>query len=160
MKMFLVLLALLLASQAHAAPRRVNFDGYSPGTIVVKTSERRLYLMLGYGQALQYVVGVGRAGRQWSGTSQVDGKYIQPAWQAPPDLRGRYSSQVIPGGDPRNPMGVAALTIANTEYAIHGTNQPSRVGSFVSNGCIRLTNDDIMDLFHRVQKGTPVVVIR
>ena len=141
----------------------VPFKGEaSPGTIVVRTSERRLYLVLGEGRALSYPVGVGRAGRQWTGRSMVDGKHIRPAWGPPPDIaRDRPGlPPVIPGGAPSNPMGAAALTLSGGEYAIHGTNNPGSIGGFVSYGCIRMYNQDITDLFDRVSIGTPVLVTR
>ena len=137
-------------------------SGVSAGTIVIRTSERRLYLVLGNGQAIRYVVGVGRAGQQWAGTSRIDGKYVQPAWAPPPDIKRESPSlpDVIPGGSPHNPMGVAALTLIGGEYAIHGTNAPGTVGHFVSHGCIRMYNADITDLYGRVAVGTTVVVTR
>jgi lipoprotein-anchoring transpeptidase ErfK/SrfK len=147
---------------AVAAPELVAFTAsYRPGTIVVNTSERRLYLVLGGGAAVRYKVGVGKAGRQWAGVSHVDGKYMYPAWAPPADLRRdrRISPSVIPGGSPHNPMGVAALTLAGGEYAIHGTNAPGSIGGFVSYGCIRMYNHDIADLYQRVQVGAPVVVV-
>jgi lipoprotein-anchoring transpeptidase ErfK/SrfK len=136
--------------------------GYAAGTIVVKTGERRLYLMLGSGQALRYPVGVGRAGMQWAGTSIIDGKYIEPAWAPPESIRRENPRlpDVIPSGSPHNPMGVAAMTLAGGEYAIHGTNDPASIGHFVSHGCIRMYNADITDLFGRVGVGTTVVVAR
>ncbi len=149
-------------SPARAAPELVAFSaGYPSGTIVVNTSERRLYLVLNGGAAVRYKVGVGKAGRQWAGVSHVDGKYMYPAWAPPADLarERRMSTAVIPGGSPRNPMGVAALTLAGGEYAIHGTNTPNSIGGFVSSGCIRMYNHDITDLYQRVQVGTPVVVV-
>ena len=135
---------------------------YSAGTIVVKTSERRLYYVIGDGQALRYPVGVGRAGKQWAGTAQIEGKYIKPAWSPPSEIiRDKPGiARMIPGGSPRNPMGDAALTLSGGEYAIHGTNRPGSIGGFVSYGCIRMYNHDIMDLFQRVSVGTPVVVTR
>jgi lipoprotein-anchoring transpeptidase ErfK/SrfK len=151
------------AAPAHAR-EIVSFDAssYSAGTIVVRTSERRLYLVLGNGQAIRYTVGVGRAGMQWAGVSKIDGKYLRPAWSAPLSMRRDKSTPapVIPGGSPRNPMGVAALTLAGGEYAIHGTNQPGSIGGYVSHGCIRMYNQDITDLFGRVGVGTAVVVTR
>jgi lipoprotein-anchoring transpeptidase ErfK/SrfK len=136
--------------------------GYSPGTIVIKTRERRLYYVLGNGQALRYPVGVGRADKQWYGHSAITGKYISPAWSPPAEIRrdNPRLPHVIPGGAPSNPMGVAAMTLAGGEYAIHGTNRPGSIGGFVSYGCIRMHNSDIMDLFARVDVGTPVVVER
>jgi lipoprotein-anchoring transpeptidase ErfK/SrfK len=135
-------------------------DAYQPGTIVVKTNERRLYLIIGPGEAIRYPVGVGRAGMQWHGTSYVDAKYVSPAWAPPPEIKREDPRlpDVIPGGSPHNPMGVAAMTLAGTDYAIHGTNQPSLIGHFVSHGCIRMFNEDITDLFARVGVGTRVVV--
>jgi lipoprotein-anchoring transpeptidase ErfK/SrfK len=140
----------------------VAFNGYSPGTIVVHTSERRLYLVVGNGQALRYPVGVGRAGKQWSGASRIDGKFLSPAWSPPREIRRERPGlpSVIPGGAHNNPMGVAAMTLAGGEYAIHGTNQPGSIGGFVSYGCIRMYNADITDLFARVSVGTPVIVTR
>ncbi len=135
---------------------------YASGTIVVKTSERRLYLMIGAGKAIRYPVGVGRAGMQWAGTTYVSGKYVSPAWSPPPDIKREDPRlpNVIPGGSPHNPMGVAAMTLAGTDYAIHGTNQPNLIGHFVSHGCIRMYNADVTDLFGRVAVGTRVVVTR
>jgi lipoprotein-anchoring transpeptidase ErfK/SrfK len=138
-------------------------DNYPAGTIVIHESERRLYLMLGAGQAIRYPVGVGRNGMQWSGTVQIDGKYVEPAWAPPESIRRENPRlpEVIPGGSPHNPMGVAAMTLSGGgEYAIHGTNQPSLIGGFVSHGCIRMYNADITDLFGRVSVGTTVVVTR
>jgi len=150
----------LAATAVGAAPAEareaVSFRAsYSAGTIVVKTGERRLYYVLGDGQALRYPVGVGKAGMQWAGTAQIDGKYIKPAWASPSNV-----TRVIPGGSPSNPMGIAALTLSGGEYAIHGTNRPDSIGGFVSSGCIRMYNQDVMDLFQRVSVGTPVVVTR
>jgi lipoprotein-anchoring transpeptidase ErfK/SrfK len=151
----------LASHPAQASPARVGFhDNYAPGTIVVKTSERRLYLVLDDGTAVRYPVGVGKAGKQWEGVTKIDGKYRQPAW-SPPDEVKRNNPRipnVIAGGSPSNPMGVAALTLAGGEYAIHGTNRPGSIGGFVSYGCVRMYNEDITDLFGRVPVGTPVVV--
>jgi lipoprotein-anchoring transpeptidase ErfK/SrfK len=135
-------------------------DDHAAGTIVIRTSERRLYLVLGGGRAIRYPVGVGRAGKQWSGTTTISGKYESPAWSPPDEIRRDKPRlpDVIAGGSPHNPMGVAAMTLAGTEYAIHGTNQPSSIGHFVSYGCIRMFNADITDLFNRVSVGTRVVV--
>ena len=149
------------AGAAIAAPQTVAAaGGYQAGTIVVRTHERRLYYYLGDGTALRYTVGVGRAGMQWSGTSYVNGKYLNPDWKPPGIIRRDKPSlpHVIPGGSPKNPMGVAALTLSGGEYAIHGTNKPSSIGGFVSYGCIRMHNEDITDLYGRVDYNTPVVV--
>jgi lipoprotein-anchoring transpeptidase ErfK/SrfK len=159
----LATICLLGAPQiAHASPSMVSFGGYAAGTIVVKTNERRLYLVVDAAHALAYPVGVGKAGKQWQGTSHVDGKFVQPAWSPPAEVKHDKPSlpDVIPGGSPHNPMGAAAMTLAGTEYAIHGTNMPGSIGGFVSYGCIRMYNQDITDLFGRVAVGTTVVVTR
>jgi lipoprotein-anchoring transpeptidase ErfK/SrfK len=139
-----------------------SLSDYSPGTIVIKTQERRLYYVAGDGQVLRYPVGVGRRDKQWSGRSVISGKYVKPAWSPPEEIRHDKPGlpNVIPSGAPNNPMGAAAMTIAGGEYAIHGTNQPGSIGGFVSYGCIRMRNADILDLFDRVSVGTPVVVER
>jgi lipoprotein-anchoring transpeptidase ErfK/SrfK len=151
---------LLTAAPAAARGETVAFSGYSAGTIVVRTGQRALYLVLDSGHALRYTVGVGRAGKQWSGTSYISGKYLSPAWTPPAEVRKDkpFLPAVIPGGSPHNPMGVAAMTLAGGEYAIHGTNQPGSIGGQVSYGCIRMLNADISDLFGRVGWGTTVVV--
>ena len=136
--------------------------GIAAGTVVVRTHERRLYYVLGDGRAIRYPVGVGRAGKQWSGTTRIDGKYVKPAWSPPKEVKRDKPSlpDLIPGGSPRNPMGAAALTLAGGEYAIHGTNAPGSVGGFVSYGCIRMFNQDVVDLYDRVSVGTTVMVLR
>ena len=152
---------MLVTTEAQARPDVVDFRGdYSPGTIVVRTNERRLYLVVDPYHAVRYPIGVGRSGKQWAGTTQIDGKYRNPAWSPPAEIRRDKPSMpdVIPGGSPRNPMGVAAMTLAGGEYAIHGTNQPGSIGHFVSYGCIRMFNEDIKDLYERVSVGTEVVV--
>ncbi len=154
----------LLAPTIAGAREIVRFDGgYSAGTIVIKTNERRLYYVLGSGQAIRYPVGVGKRGMAWAGTAFIDGKYIKPGWSAPESIRKDYARLpiVVPGGSPSNPMGAAAMTLSGGgEYAIHGTNNPGSVGGFVSHGCIRMYNADIMDLYNRAGYGTPVVVLR
>ncbi len=138
----------------------VSFSGFAPGTIVVKTGERRLYFVIDSSRALRFPVGVGRAGMTWTGSARVEGKFMRPAW-SPPDMIRRENPrlpEVIPGGAANNPMGDAALTLRGGEYAIHGTNRPSSVGGFVSHGCIRMYNSDIRELYRLVSIGTPVVV--
>jgi len=155
--------ALLLAAPADAATREVvSFSGFSPGTIVVKTHERRLYYVLDGGRALRFPVGVGKAGMAWTGNARVEGKFVRPAWAAPASIRRENPRlpRVIPGGSPNNPMGAAALTLRGGEYAIHGTNRPELIGGFVSHGCIRMYNADIRELYRLVDVGTPVVVER
>ncbi len=153
----------MLAPTSCGAREIVNFTGFSAGTIVVKTNERRLYYVIGDGKAIRYPVGVGRAGMAWSGTASIDGKYIKPAW-SPPDMIRRENPRVpnvIPSGSASNPMGAAAMTLSGGgQYAIHGTNNPGSIGGFVSHGCIRMYNSDILDLYDRVSLGTTVVVLR
>ena len=149
--------------QSAQAREVVGFSGnYSTGTIVVKTNERALYYVLGNGNALRYPVGVGRAGKQWTGTAMINGKQLKPAWSPPAEVKRDKPSlpDVIEGGSPRNPMGAAAMTLAGGEYAIHGTNVPSSIGGFVSYGCIRMFNQDVVDLYGRVSVGTTVMVVR
>lgn len=157
--------AVLLACAANPAQarERVTFGAQvEPGTIVVRTGERRLYLVLGDGTALRYPVAVGQPGKQWFGWSAVDGKYVEPAWSPPAEVKrdNPRLPEVIPGGSPRNPMGLRALTLTGGEYAIHGTNRPDSIGRTASYGCIRMLNADVVDLYDRVQVGTRVVVTR
>lgn len=157
-----LVVGLAAATPAVARPDAVAFRGdYAPGTVVVKTRERKLYLVVEPGRAIRYPVGVGKAGKQWTGATRINGKYRNPAWSPPADVKRDNPNipDVIAGGSPANPMGVAAMTLAGGEYAIHGTNRPGSVGGFVSYGCIRMYNDDITDLYARVSVGTPVVVV-
>jgi len=152
-----------MAPSSSKARDVVHLSGYSAGTIVVKTSQRRLYYVVGSDdKAIRYPVGVGRAGMAWSGTAYIQGKYLKPAW-SPPDMIKRENPRipnVIPSGSSANPMGAAAMTLSGGgEYAIHGTNNPASIGRFVSHGCIRMYNSDIMDLYERVSLGTKVVVL-
>lgn len=158
----MALMVLPAASQHAEAREVVSFSGYSPGTIVVKTGQRRLYLVIGDGRAIRYKVGVGRSRYQWAGTTSINGKYIKPAWMPPPVVRRANPNlpNVIPAGAPNNPMGAAAMTLSGRYDAIHGTNVPGSIGGFVSHGCIRMYNHDIMDLYGRVGVGTTVVVTR
>jgi lipoprotein-anchoring transpeptidase ErfK/SrfK len=155
--------AFLAAVAAHAATHEiVPISGFQPGTIVVKTGERRLYYVIDGGHALRFPVGVGKAGMTWTGAARVEGKYVRPAWEAPDSIRRENPRlpKVIPGGAPNNPMGDAALTLRGGEYAIHGTNRPQTIGGFVSHGCIRMYNNDIRELYSMVAVGTPVIVER
>jgi lipoprotein-anchoring transpeptidase ErfK/SrfK len=159
------LAAVLLACAAGAAGARetVPFNaGVEPGTIIVRTSQRRLYFVVEKGTALSYRVAVGRSGKQWFGRVVVDGKHLKPAWVPPADVRKDNPKlpDVIPGGAPGNPMGAAALTLSGDKYAIHGTNRPDSIGTAASYGCIRMRNEDVTDLFGRVSVGTTVVVER
>ena len=165
---FVFLWALLAAvvthASSHAAATReiVKFSGFAPGTIVVKTGERRLYYVIDPAHALRFPVGVGRQGKAWTGTARVEGKYVKPAWAPPEEIRRDHPNlpRVIAGGAANNPMGAAALTLRGGEYAIHGTNNPRSIGGFVSYGCIRMYNRDIRTLYRMVDIGTPVIVAR
>ena len=130
-----------------------------PGTIVVHTSERFLYLVQGENRAIRYGIGVGRDGFQWSGIHKITRKQEWPDWTPPPEMiqRQPYLPRFMAGGA-GNPMGARALYIGNTVYRVHGTNQPQTIGSAVSSGCFRLVNGDIIDLYGRVPVGTKVVV--
>jgi lipoprotein-anchoring transpeptidase ErfK/SrfK len=151
--------AAAVTTPAHAR-EVVNFREGSAGSIVIKTNERRLYYVIGDGRAVRYPVGVGKTGKRWAGKTYITGKYRRPAWSPPAEVKRDKPTipDLIPGGSPRNPMGEAAMTLSGGEYAIHGTNVPSSVGGFVSYGCIRMYNQDILDLFARVSVGTTVVV--
>ena len=130
-----------------------------PGTIVIHTNERFLYLVQGDNRAMRYGIGVGRDGFQWSGLKEIVRKAEWPDWTPPPEMiqRQPYLPRFMAGG-PGNPMGARALYIGGTVYRIHGTNQPQTIGFAVSSGCFRLVNSDIMDLYGRVPVGTKVVV--
>ena len=146
---------------AKLARQTVNFAGNEPpGTVVIRTGERRLYLVLDDGQALSYPVGVGRAGKQWQGRAEIDGAYVEPGWSPTPEIKHDSPDlpDVIPGGAPNNPMGARALTLSGGKYAIHGTNRPESIGTYASYGCIRMFNEDVVDLFDRVKVGTEVIV--
>jgi lipoprotein-anchoring transpeptidase ErfK/SrfK len=157
-------LAMTLGAAPVQAREVVAFrdGGVAAGTVVVRTHERRLYYVVGDGTAIRYPVGVGMASKQWIGTTRIDGKHIAPAWSPPREVKRDKPSlpDVIPGGSPRNPMGAAALTLAGGEYAIHGTNVPRSIGGYVSYGCIRMFNQDVVDLYSRVSVGTTVMVVR
>lgn len=162
LKLALVLVFLFGIVFAARAREVVPFDNAPAGMIVIVTSERALYLTLGNGRALRYPVAVAKRGMQWHGTRYIDGKHVNPAWSPPPEVRRDHPRMraVYEGGAPDNPMGVRALTLTGGEYAIHGTNRPNSVGRFASYGCFRMYNEDIVDLFERVQVGTPVIVTR
>ncbi len=143
----------------------VSYDGpYKAGTIVVNTEERRLYLVLDDGKALKYGIGVGRDGFTWSGTDRISRKAEWPGWTPPPVMiaREKANGRVLPAymeGGINNPLGARALYIGSRIYRIHGSNEPWTIGHAVSSGCIRLTNNDITDLYDRVKVGTRVVVL-
>jgi len=158
------------ADQRHEQPAehasdeapKLDLSKYAPGTIVVETSERKLHLVLENGEVITYPVGVGKRGKSWAGTGAIAGKFLRPPWSPPKAiLREKpWLPQYIPGGAPSNPMGAAAMTLSVDQYAIHGTNDPGSIGGFVSFGCIRMLNRDILDLYKRVHIGTRVVVLR
>lgn len=132
---------------------------HAPGTIIIKTHERRLYFVLGGGQALRYGIGVGREGSAWSGVSTVSAKREWPDWTPTPDIIKRIPT--VPrhmAGGPDNPLGARALYLGSTLYRIHGTNEPWRIGGAASAGCIRMLNDDVIDLYNRTKIGATVIV--
>jgi lipoprotein-anchoring transpeptidase ErfK/SrfK len=132
---------------------------HKPGTIVIETSERRLYLVLEDGKALKYGIGVGRDGFRWSGQHRITRTAEWPGWTPPPAMRKRVPDlpAYMPGG-PNNPLGARALYLGSTLYRIHGTSEPWTIGQAVSSGCIRMVNDDVIDLYERVKVGALVVV--
>jgi len=139
----------------------VRYDSkYAPGTIVINTTERRLYLVQGGGSALRWGIGVGRAGFQWKGTHKITAKKENPDWTPPPEMIARQKDvpRHMKGGDPDNPLGTHAMYLGSTLYRIHGSNDPDSVGEAESSGCFRMRNVDIVDLYARVPVGTTVVV--
>jgi lipoprotein-anchoring transpeptidase ErfK/SrfK len=149
--------------EQQAVPRQVvAFGGrHAPGTVVVSTSQRRLYYVLGGGWAIQYGVGVGREGFAWSGTKTVTMKKEWPDWRPPAQmLKRRPDLPRHMAGGSDNPLGSRALYLGSSLYRIHGSNEPETIGAAVSSGCIRMTNRDVQDLYDRVRVGTKVVVIR
>jgi lipoprotein-anchoring transpeptidase ErfK/SrfK len=131
----------------------------APGTIIIQTNERFLYVVQGNGRALRYGIGVGREGFQWGGLLKISRKQEWPDWRPPPEMIDRqpYLPRFMAGG-PGNPLGARAMYLGATVYRIHGTNQPTTIGSAVSSGCFRLVNPDVIDLYNRVPVGTKVVV--
>ena len=152
--------------QASELPARLRRQVVSyptreaPGTVIIDTPNTYLYLVLGNGQALRYGIGIGRDGFTWSGTQTISRKAEWPAWTPPPEMIARqpYLPRHMAGG-PGNPLGARAMYLGSTIYRIHGTNAPHTIGQRVSSGCIRLTNEDVMDLYSRVHVGTRVVVL-
>jgi lipoprotein-anchoring transpeptidase ErfK/SrfK len=132
---------------------------YAPGTVVVNTAERRLYLVQSDGTAIRYGIGVGRDGFRWSGVHRVSAKKEWPGWTPPAQMRRRRPD--LPGhmvGGIENPLGARALYLGSTLYRIHGSNEPETIGQAVSSGCFRMTNEDVVDLYNRVRVGATVVV--
>src|ERR1700727_346347 len=131
----------------------------TPGTIIIDTGQRYLYLVQPNDRAIRYGIGVGRIGFQWSGVERVSQKQEWPDWRAPPEMVGRqpYLPRFMAGG-PGNPLGARALYLGRTVFRIHGTNQPETIGHAVSSGCFRLDNADVIDLYDRVPVGTKVII--
>jgi lipoprotein-anchoring transpeptidase ErfK/SrfK len=145
----------------HLRRQQVNYNTREPaGTIIVDTQNTYLYLVLGGGKAMRYGIGVGREGFTWQGSERVTRMAEWPDWHPPAEMieRQPYLPRFMAGGE-GNPMGARALYLGKTIYRIHGTNQPSTIGTFVSSGCIRLTNEDVTDLYYRVKVGSRVVVL-
>jgi lipoprotein-anchoring transpeptidase ErfK/SrfK len=132
----------------------------APGTVIIDTGNTALYYVLGQGRAIRYGVGVGRDGFTWAGVQTISRKAEWPDWHPPAEMIARqpYLPRFVAGG-PGNPLGARAMYLGSSQYRIHGTNDPSTIGKFVSSGCIRLTNEDVADLFSRVDVGTRVVVL-
>ena len=154
------------AAPSSAMPERlrravVAYDTReAPGTVVIDTGRTTLYYVLGHGRAIRYGVGVGREGFTWSGVQTISRKAEWPDWHPPAEMIARqpYLPRFMAGG-PGNPLGARAMYLGASQYRIHGTNDPSTIGKFVSSGCIRLTNEDVADLFSRVDVGARVVVL-
>ena len=139
----------------------VSYSGReAPGTVIIDTPHTYLYYVLGGGKAIRYGIGVGREGFTWSGVRSVERKAEWPDWYPPAEMLARqpYLPRMTAGG-PGNPLGARAMYIAGTQYRIHGTNAPGTIGRQVSSGCIRLTNEDVIDLYNRVQVGAKVIVL-
>jgi lipoprotein-anchoring transpeptidase ErfK/SrfK len=150
-------------SGVSAIPREtVSYSGsYAPGTIVINTQERRLYLVQAGGTAIRYGVGVGRPGFTWGGAQTITRKSEWPDWRPPAQmLRRRPDLPRFMAGGPQNPLGARAMYLGSSLYRIHGSNEPHTIGTAVSSGCFRLTNDDVIDLYSRVRVGTRVIVQR
>jgi lipoprotein-anchoring transpeptidase ErfK/SrfK len=146
---------------AHLKRQIVNYDTReAPGTIIIDTPNTYLYFVLGNGRAMRYGIGVGRDGFTWSGTQKIAEKKEWPDWRPPADMIARqpYLPRFVAGGA-HNPLGARALYLGHSQYRIHGTNMPQTIGKRVSSGCIRMTNDDVVDLYSRVGVGTRVVVL-
>lgn len=166
MSRFILVAALLLFAQPQAgvAKEIVRYDrSAAPGTIVIDTPRRKLFLVLGAGRAIAYPVGVPKRGWEWSGTASVNGKYVRPDWAPPPEVRVEEPNLPyrVRGGAPNNPMGARAITLDRANVAIHGSTQRMRatIGGAASHGCIRMRNEDVIDLYDRVHVGTPVLML-
>ena len=146
--------------QGEISRTTVSFPGdYKPGSIYINTAERRLYLVLGNGQAMRYGIGVGRDGFRWSGVHKISAKKEWPAWTPPAQMLRRRPDlpRYMKGGED-NPLGARAMYLGSSLYRIHGSNEPETIGQAVSSGCFRMTNADVVDLYDRVQVGATVIV--
>lgn len=160
--------AVFLLGAAGAAPDAAARNmvsvpsSYQPGTIVISAHQRKLFLVVGEGVAISYPVAVPKAGREWSGSAAVEGKYVNPDWTPPPVVKRDHPElpDLIRGGSPNNPMGVRAITLDRNQVAIHGTTNKMRasIGTAASYGCIRMLNEDVADLYDRVSVGSPVIM--
>ena len=157
----------LMTLQRGLAWEVVNFSSPSPsppGTIVINAPQRKLYFVLDDGAAVRYPIAIPKKGREWSGSATVNGKFVNPDWVPPPCVKADHPElpDFIPGGAPNNPMGARAITLDRFQVAIHGTTKKMRrsIGTAASYGCIRVLNEDVVDLFNRISIGTPVLMIR
>lgn len=155
---------MIVLPSAGAARNVVSFAAaVEPGTIVISARQRSLFLVVGQGMAIRYPVAVPKSGKEWSGYATVQGKYVNPDWVPPPVVKRDHPElpNFIQGGSPRNPMGMRALTLDRDQVAIHGTTNHMRasIGTAASYGCIRMLNEDVVDLYDRVRVGTPVMMV-
>ncbi len=156
-------LSAVYAAPSSATPSLVAYDApYPAGTIVISQHARRLYLVTSTGEAIAYPVAVAKHGKEWQGFARVDGKFVEPAWSPPEEVKRDHPSMpdVIAGGSPHNPMGARAITLDRNQVAIHGTTSSMRasVGTAASYGCIRMYNEDVIDLYDRVRIGATVLM--
>ena len=158
------LAALVVSTATASAGVLTTFDArYPAGDIVISQHLRKLFFVVGPGEAIAYPIATPKLGKEWSGYAHVDGKYVEPAWSPPDSVKRDHPElpDLIPGGSPHNPMGARAITLDRDEVAIHGTTRKMRasVGTAASYGCIRMFNEDVIDLYDRVQVGAEVVMI-
>ena len=156
------LLALVVSTPAFAGAMTA-FDGrFRPGTIVISQHQRKLFFVVQPGEAIAYPLATPKHGKEWSGYAHVEAKYVEPAWSPPDEVKRDHPElpDVIPGGSPHNPMGARAITLDRNEVAIHGTTRKMRasVGTAASYGCIRMLNEDVIDLYARVSVGADVLM--
>jgi lipoprotein-anchoring transpeptidase ErfK/SrfK len=159
-----LLAGVLALPGAGAAREKVRYEtSAAAGTIVIDTTRRKLFFVLGDGKAMSYLVGVPRRGSEWSGSASVNGKYVRPDWIPPAEVRAEAPNlpDRVRGGAPNNPMGARAITLDRSDIAIHGSTQRMRasIGGAVSHGCIRMRNEDVIDLYDRIGVGTPVLML-